>query len=462
MWLSKISKQIIGYFHKVNKTKTMILKEMLVRVLTLKEHQGFLKYLKNTSWMMAEQFLRMIAGLFVAFWVARYLGPEQFGVFSYTLAFTAIFSGVAKLGLDGIMVRELVNFPEKYDVYLGTAFWLKVIGAILVIGVVTLIVPFTSNDVETNVFIFIIVMGLVFQSFEVIEFYFQSQVLAKVVSICKIIQLVLSSLVKIYLVLAKAELIWFVFVATFDVMTLAVSYFIVYRLKEKKSFYKEFDVSIARLLLKDSWPLIFSSIVVTIYMRIDQIMIKEMLGEYDVGIYSSAVRLSEVFYFIPMIISTSLFPAIIKAKKQGERHYKKRLQQLYTFMVWVAIAIATPITFIADWLIVCLFGSAYLEAGLVLSIHIWAAIFVFLGVPFSKYLLSENLSKLAFQRTLLGAIINIILNFFLIPMYGVLGAAVATLISQFVANYVYDFFDARLKSQLIIKTKSIFMPWDCF
>jgi len=435
---------------------------MLTKVLALLKHQGFLKYLRNTSWLMAEQFLRVIAGLFVGIWVARYLGPEQFGVFSYALAFTAIFAGIAKLGLDGIIVRQLINEPQNRDLYLGTAFWLKVIGAFFVMGLMALIVPFTSNNATTNLFIFIIATGVVFQSFEVVEFYFQSQVMAKIISICKVSQLAISSCMKIYLVISQADLVWFVLVTTFDTLSLAISYFVSYKIRNNSMFYKRFKLNIAKQLLKDSWPLVLSAIVVMIYMRIDQIMIKEILGEYEVGIYSAAVRLSEAFYFIPLLVSASLFPAILNAKKCSEEQYKKRLQQLYTFMVWIAIAIALPVSYLADWLVVFLYGDNYLEAGNVLRIHAWAAMFVFLGVSFSKYLVSENLSKIAFQRTLSGAVSNILLNLWLIPIYGILGAAVATLTSQFVANLGYDVFDRRLHAQLGMKIKSILMPWKAF
>lgn len=410
--------------------------------------------------MIAEQFLRIISGLFVGIWVARYLGPEKFGLFSYILAFTAIFGGIAKLGLDGILVRELVSNSEKQDTYLGNAFWLKIIGAFIVMGLMAAIVPFTSHDSQTNLFIFIIAAGLIFQSFEVIEFYFQSQVMAKVVSVCKVLQLGLSSAIKIYLVITQAELLYFVLVFAFDALILAVSYAITYQLrKNHPPFYKHFDLSIAKQLLRDSWPLIFSAIVVMIYMRIDQIMIKEMLGEYEVGVYSAAVRLSEAFYFIPMLITASLFPSILNAKKQSEKLYQQRLQKLYTLLVWMAIAISLPMTFLSDWLILLLFGQEYQEAGQVLKVHVWAAIFVFLGVAFGKYLLVENLTKIAFQRTLLGAVSNVFLNFWLIPIYGVTGAAMATLLAQLIANYVYDFFDKRLHQQLKMKTESFCMPW---
>lgn len=408
---------------------------MLTKLTALKNHAGFMRYFKNTSWMMAEQFLRILAGLFVGIWVARYLGPVQFGLFSYVLAFTAIFGGIAKFGLDGIMVRELINHPEKRDTYLGTAFWLKVIGAFIVIGLMAAIVPFTSNDATTNLFIFIIAAGLVFQSFEVVEFYFQSQVLAKIVSICKVIQLALSSMIKIYLVLTEAELIWFVLVTAFDALSLAISYVIAYQIKKNPAFYKHFDLNIAKQLLKDSWPLILSAIAVMIYMRIDQIMIKEMLGEYEVGIYSAAVRLSEAFYFIPVLITASLFPAILNAKKQSEVLYKQRLQRLYTFMVWFAIAIALPVAFLSDWLIHLLFGQAYQEAGQVLVIHVWAAVFVFLGVASGKWYITENLQKLTLVNTSIGALINILLNLIFINEFGVIGAAYATVISYAVATY---------------------------
>lgn len=434
-------------------------KSLRSKIIALKNHQGFRRYAVNTTWLMAEQILRIIAGILVGIWVARYLGPEQFGIFSYVLAFTTIFGGIAKLGLDGIFVRELIHQPKLQNTYMGTAFWLKVIGAVMVTVFMACIVPFTSNDATTNLYIFIIAGGLFFQGFEVVEFYFQSQVLAKLISICKVIQLIFSSIIKVYLVLIQADLFWFVCVTSLDMFSLAFSYFIAYRIKGNASFFKCFDVEIAKKLLKDSWMLVFSSMVVMIYMRIDQIMIKEMLGDYEVGIYSAAVKLSEAFYFIPVLLSASVFPAIINARKESAALYQKRMQRLYTFLIWLAIIVALPITLLSEWLIMLLFGEAYLPAGQVLMIHIWAAVFVFMGVAFSKYLLAENLQKIAFQRTLLGAIANVCLNFILIPKYGLKGAAIATLLAQFMANYMYDFFDKRLHNQLRFKTQAIFLPF---
>lgn len=429
------------------------------RVSSLLGHSGFIRYFKNTSWLMAEHALRIVAGLLVGIWVARFLGPEKFGLFSYVLAFTAIFGSLAKLGLDGILVRELVNHPDKRDRYLGTAFWLKVIGAILAIGLIAIITPFTTNDPVTNIFILIIATGLVFQSFEVIEFHFQSLVLAKVISICKGIQLALSSIIKVSLVLMGADLVWFVLVTAFDVFSLAIAYSIAYKVRKGVGFYRCFDKCIAKKMLRDSWPLVLNAIAVMVYMRIDQIMIKQMLGDHEVGIYSAALKLSEAFYFIPIIITSSLFPAILNAKKLGVEVYHQRMQRLYIFMVWIPIIIAFTMLFFSDRLILILFGNAYQGAGAVLMIHMWAAVFGFLGKSFVKYLVAENLTKVVFKRALLGAFSNVLLNLWLIPTHGLSGAAIATVLTLFIVNIGYDVFDRQLHGQLKMKITAILWPF---
>ncbi len=393
----------------------------------------------------------MIAGLLVGIWVARYLGPEQFGVFSYATAFVAIFGSLAKLGLDGIVVRDLVNEPHKKDLYLGTAFWLKLVGALITFIIVAFATLFTSNDYTTNLYIFIIASGIIFQSFEVIDFYFQSKVLSKFVSLCKMAQLLLSSLLKVYFVLTGADLFWFVVVSLIDQIALATTLYIAYKYQKLENFYRYFDSEVAKNFLKNSWPLVFSGLVVMIYMRIDQIMIKEMLGSQEVGVYSAAVRLSEAWYFIPMVITSSLFPAIVNAKKVSKELYYTRLQRLYTFMVWTAIAIALPITFLSDWLVNLLYGKEYMGAGQVLMIQTWAGLFVFLGVASSSWLTSENLQTIAFYRTFAGAIINIVLNLLLIPIYGIAGAAVATLVSYMFAGFLFDIFNHNTKKIFLMK-----------
>ena len=422
----------------------------------LAAHQGFRRYFFNTSWMFGEQVLRILAGLFVGIYVARYLGPEQFGIYSYAAAFVALFGAIAKVGLDGIVVRDLVNHPDKRDIYLGTAFWLKLIGALLTLIILAIAVQFTSNDATTNLYIFVIASGLIFQPFEVVDFYFQSKVLSKYVSIAKLIQLALSSVLKLYFIFIQADLFWFVLVSLVDQISLALSLVFAYGRQKVDSFFWRFSVGTAKAILRNSWPLILSGIAIMLYMRIDQIMIKEMLGEREVGLYSAAVRLSEAWYFVPVIITKSLFPAIVNAKKISQELYHQRLQSLCTLMAWLAIVVALPTTFLADSVVSLLYGDHYRESGSVLAIHIWGAVFVFLGVSSAGFFTIENYTRKPIFRTVLGAVSNVIFNLALIPRYGINGAAMATVLSQLIVNFLYDLFDKSIRDLVIIKTRALF------
>jgi O-antigen/teichoic acid export membrane protein len=422
---------------------------------TLKNHRGFRLYAANTSWMMAEQMLRIISGLLVGIWVARYLGPEQFGLFSYVLAFTAIFGGIAKLGLDGILVRNLITQPELKDTWLGTAFWLKVVGAFLVISMIALIVPFTSNDATTNFYIFIISTGLLFQSFEVVEFYFQSQVLAKIVSICKMSQLALSSAIKVYLVLRQAELVWFVLITAFDSLSLAVSYSIAYRNRKNQNFYKYFDLNIAKKLLTDSWPLIFSGIALMVQARIDQVMIKEFRGAVEVGYYSVAMRLIEAIAFVPMLLKNSLFPAIQNSKIYSEISYRKRLLDFYRLNFLMFLIFGLPIFVFSETIVVSLFGKEYQPAGALLALLSVRLFFANMGVARSAFLICENLMKFSLVTMALGTLVNIVLNFLWIPLYGAKGAILATIVSFSVTIYFVDIFYSKTRWNVILQLKSI-------
>lgn len=430
---------------------------MISKIKSLQNHQGFMRYFKNTSWLFAEKMLRMAVGLFVGIWVARYLGPEQFGLLSYAQSFVGLFAVIATLGLNGIVVRELVKDDARRDELIGTVFWLKLIGAIMVLCILAIAVNFTSNDNYTNTLIFIIASATIFQSFNVVDMYFQSKVLSKYVVYANVISLLMSSIIKIILILNEAPLIAFAWVVLFDSIVLACGFIYFYIKNNSKFNIKNLTLKreTAISLLKDSWPLILSGIVISIYMKIDQVMIKEMLDSEAVGQYAAAVRLSEAWYFIPMVIASSLFPAIINAKKQSETLYYARLQKLYDLMVWIAIAIALPMTFLSDWIVNLLYGEQYSQAGSVLMIHIWAGVFVFLGVASSKWLLTENLQFFSTVNTMIGAVVNIFLNYILIRSLGIEGAAWATLISYFVAAYLSLFFWKKTRTNFLNLSKSL-------
>jgi len=399
---------------------------------------GFKRYFSNTSWLMGHRVLSMVVALFVGVYVARYLGPERFGLLSYAGSFVGLFTALATLGLDGIMVRELVKSPERKDELLGTAFWLKAGGAILMWIGIAAAIPFTHNDTQTNILVAIIAFAVIFQAFNVIDFNYQAEVKSRYVVYAQLVQLVASSITKLIFVWIAAPLVWFACVFLLDAVVHAVGLTAMYLKNTGKIWYWKWRWETAKELLRDSWPLILSGMVVSIYMKIDQVMIKEMLGAEEVGHYAAAVRLSEAWYFVPMAITSSVFPAIINAKKQSKELYYQRLQKLYDLMVWLAVAIALPTTF----------------AG-VLSIHIWAGVFVFLGVASGKWFITENFMKLSFYRTFLGAIGNVVFNLIFIPILHIKGAAIGTLLANLLAAYFFDVINLKTRKTFLMKTKSL-------
>ena len=416
---------------------------------------SFRKYFANTSWLLGERILRMVVSLLVGIYVARYLGPERFGLLSYTLSFVLLFSSLASFGLDDILVRELVKQPEQRNNLLGTVFWLKVCGTIVMGTAIALVLKFKPEDQQTYWMIAIITFGFLFQATNVVDFYFQSQVQSKFAVRAQAIQLILTSLFKIYLVWNQAELIWFAFALMLDQVVVAVLFLLVYHWKIEWFPFLSFTWIQAKKLMIDAWPLIFAGMVVSVYMKIDQVMLKEMLDAKAVGVYAAAVKLCEAWYFVPTAVIASLFPAIIKARKNSETLYEERVQKLYDLMVWVAVAVALPTTLFADWVILILYGADFQEAADVLKMYIWAGVFVSLGVASSKWLIAENLERYSFYSTLLGAILNIVCNFYLIPIYGIRGAALATLISYGTAAYLSMALFEKTRNNFWIATRAL-------
>ena len=380
------------------KVKTLVLK----RFQNIRNYKGIRRYFFNTSWLLVEKIMRLVAGVLVGIWMAKYLGPKSFGIFSYSLSFVAILGPVAKLGLDHIVVRDLTKYPDKRDEYIGTAFWLKIIGAVVLLFMIAVTVRATSNDDVTNLYIFIIASGVVFQSFDVVDFYFQSKVLNKYVSICKIMQLGISSVLKIALILLDAGLFWFVLITLIDNIFLALALLFAYHRQKIGRFWGGFSFNVAKQLLSASWPLALTSYATMLFMHLDKVMIKEMLGAEEVGYYAAAVKISEAYYFLPLVIGTSLFPAIINAKSISESLYLKRLQNLHVLLVWMAIIIALVVTFTGQALIDLLFGVAYAPAGEVLIIHVWAGVFVALSIASKKWFIVEGLQHLLLIRALVS------------------------------------------------------------
>ncbi|MDB9523229.1 flippase [Dolichospermum circinale CS-1225] len=431
--------------------------------LNFKKKLSFLKssdklrgIIANTGWLFADRILRMGVGLFVGVWVARYLGVQQFGIFNYATAFVALFSTLSTLGLDAIVVRSIVREPEKRAEILGTAFWLKLFGGVAaLILAVSSIIAVRHDDQLTISLVAILSSVGIFQAFDTIDLWFQSQVQSKYTVIAKNTAFVITALVKVALISFHAPLIAFAWAGLGEVSLGAIGLIISYRVRGYSPWLWPWSSPLAKTLLKESWPLILSGLSIMIYMKIDQIMLGEMIGDKSVGIYSAAAKISEVWYFIPMAIASSVAPSIYAAKEVGEDIYYRRIKQLLRLLVLISILIAVPMSFISGTLITTLFGNNYAESGNILAIHIWSSIFVFMGVGTSSWFIAEGLTVFSLRRTLIGAITNIVLNLILIPGYGGVGAAIATVISQAFASFLSNATHPKTRKIFNIQVKSL-------
>ena len=396
---------------------------------------SFYKYFTNTSWLLGERIIRMGVTLFVGIYVARYLGPESYGILSYSLSFAWLFSALLDLANREIIVRELVNNPDKHKLILSSAITLRLAGALLLGCVVSVCLQFVDNDRVTLIMIALITIGIMFQSWELIDYYFQSQVQSKYTVWAQISQLFLASLSKLTLIICEASLVWFAFVFLIEYVFLAFLYFLIFIWKVGKFSIKFFDYKFSKQLLKNSLPMLLTGLSIMIYMKIDQIMLKELVDIKSVGIYSAAVKLCEAWYPIPVLLAGSLYPAIINAKKTNKEVYHSHVQKLYSLLVWLAITLAIPITLFSDLIIGYLYGNEFSKSVIILQIYIWASIFVFMSVASHKWLVIEKLEKYIFITTFLGMVINIVGNIVLIPIYGAYGAAIATIISYGISSY---------------------------
>jgi O-antigen/teichoic acid export membrane protein len=416
---------------------------------------NLVKIVDNMGWLFFDKVLRMGVGLLVGVWVARYLGPEQFGLFSFASAFVGMFGAVAGLGLQSIVVRDIVRDPACKEETLGTAAVLQLLGGFLSYGCV-LGAIFMMRPEDTLAMLLVAILGsiMLFRFSDVALYWFESQVLSKYIVWVQNGCFLIFAAIKVGLIASNAPLLAFAWATAAEALIVALLIFFMLGLRGPKLQQLRFSLLRAKALLADSWPLLLSAMSIMVYMKIDQIMLGQMLGDDAVGIYSAAVRISEVWYFIPMMIVASVFPSILEAKKRDEAQYLQRLQRLYDLMVWMSIVIALPMTFLSAPIVVALFGEAYVDSGAVLAIHIWASVFVFLGVASNQWFVAENRQILGFQRTFIGLIVNIILNYILIPRFGVIGAAVATLCGQISAAWLFDLLQSSTRGVFIMKLKS--------
>ena len=411
---------------------------------------------KSVSWLMGEKITAVGINLFVTWLLARYLLPSGFGQLSYLMALVTLVTPFLTLGLNSIISREVLRRPDDVHEVMGTAVALRLLSA-LIFTPVAIILGFVYLGETLQVFFAVLMLSSIANSAYVIDFWMQAQLANRSAAIIRLASLLIFSVARILAIKFDASLAVFVYLAGLEMLALGLLYLFAYhRLSGGLRMLKISMSESKRLLMGSRWLLI-SGIAAVIYLKIDQVMLGLMIGERAVGIYAVAARISEVWYFIPAAIAVSVFPRLTKQREANKAIYGLELQQINDFLFCSGLLIAAIVTLLSDGLVL-VFGETYAESVPILVTHVWTGVFVFMRALLSKWLIAEDLLKLSMFSQVLGALVNIILNLKLIPVYGPVGAAYATLISQAVAGYLVLFFHRDLWPMAMVVTRSIFLP----
>jgi polysaccharide transporter, PST family len=419
---------------------------------------NFTPIVSNTGWLLADRALRMTVGFVLGVWIARYLGVAQYGLFSYATAFVYLFNPIVTLGLDGLMVRDIVQDSAAKDKTLGTVFWLRFMGGwiALLLAIITIFI-FRPNEPLTISLVAILSVAGIFQAMDVIDLWFQSQVQSKYAVFARNTAFFCVALIKVILIVLHAPLIAFAWSGFAEISLGSIALAGIYQLRGNSLKAWRWNIQLAKILIREGFPLMLSSITIMMYMKIDQIMLGGMVGNQAVGIYTAATRISEAWYFIPGAFISSVAPSIYQAKERSETEYYQCIGRLLRLMNGIAFAVAIPATFLGPAIIRLCYGEVYLQSSTVLIVHIWAAVFVFMGVVTLPCFIADGLGQLSLRRTILGATINVLLNLLLIPHYTVVGAAIATVISQAVASYFSLAFHPKTRKLFQVQTRSLLL-----
>lgn len=408
-------------------------------------HPSVQKHTANMGWMFFGRIGSMIITLIATSYMARNLGPTNYGQLSYAVSYVGLFAFISSLGVEQILYRDLIKFPEKRNEYMGSAITIRFLASILAIVVcVTSAYIWSSKDVSLFL-IFIVSLTYVLGTLQLSSYEFQAEAKAKLPSILSLIIIFILNILKIGVIVFGEGIIYLAFVILVEPFLYSVG-LLYLRIKEYGTIkYWRFDYEIAKSILKDSFPLIFASAFFALYARVDQIMIKHMLNTESVGLYDSAVRISELGYFVPNIIVVALFPALVNSKKISFNLYTLRAKKLLFMLLLISFIIALVTALLSKYLVLIIFGAGFIGAVLVLKVYVWSNIGAALNLLIHQLLVVENLTKIVTVSIFAGMVSNVALNFILIPKYGMLGAATASLISYFMPTVSLLFFKSSRK-----------------
>lgn len=421
------------------------------------KNKSFKSILNNFSWMFLLKITELASSFVLGVVLARYFGAENYGVYSVILAVTTVCSSLSTFGLNHLVTKEIKNANKPYNTVIGHAIYFRIFASLLCFLLVYFFAELVVSD-SIAPFLYLILGAQVFTSFKVVEYFFLASSNMKPFIILNVSNNMIFLLVKILVIYFDGSLEDILVTLAIENLTVGLGSLLVYKFKASEGIRFSIDKYYSKNLFKMSFPLVLSSLTAIIYLKIDILMLSYFSSKESVGVYAVASRLSEVWYVLPTLISSAVFPKILELKSKNHERYLIGIQKMLDFLSASAFLLSVFITIFASLIIDILFGSEYSESALVLRIHIWASVFIFMRAIASKWFIAEDLYYMSFVTHGAGAIINVLLNYFLIPTYGPVGAAVATVFSYAAASYFSLFLAAKGRPLAYAMTKAIFWP----
>ena len=395
---------------------------------------NFNHILSNSFWLLLEKLNRAVLGLLVGAWLARYLGPSEYGELAYALAYISFFQAIVNLGTDGIIVRDLVKHPNSRHEILGTTFRLRLVTGIFFWIISILVIQILKGWSYSSIWFYAVFGSIVFfQAFDTLDLWFQSQNQSKKTAWSKLLAHSVSNLAKVVLIILNARLELFAIAFAMDGLLTSIGLYLNYRHNKTERAWV-FNSERAKVILKESWPYIVSGLSIMIYMRIGQFMIEYYQGWRELGIFAVAQPISQLWYVIPMTLMTSLAPYISAQKAKGEKEYLNSLIIVFRSFAALGLTISLGIFALSEHIVDIFYGPVYSLSAQVLGIHIFTNLFVFQTLALNLWIINEAKGLYQTYQTVLGAITALVANYLLIPHYGILGAAWASVLSYAVSG----------------------------
>lgn len=412
------------------------------------------RVIKNASWLIVSRIIQAALSFIISSLTARLLGPSNFGLINYAASVVAFVIPVMKLGFDGILVQEYVNHPESEGKILGTSLTLNFISALLCMaGVIAFSVISNPGEIETVIVCGLYSFMLIAQSIEMIQYWYQAHLMSKYTAVYSLSAYTVVSVYKTILLITHSSVYWFAISNAIDSMIIGCALLCTYYRKGGQKF--TFSADIGRQLFSKGKYFILSGLMVTVFSQTSRIMLKHYIDDTAVGYYSAGVAIAGVTSFIFSAIIDSMRPMIFDSRKISTEMYERRIKQLYSLVIYGALAQSVFISLFAKEFVRIIYGEQYVTSAAVLRIVVWYTTFSYFGGAKDIWILAEGKQRYLIGLNAAGAVANVVLNMVLIQVAGVVGAAVATLITQLFTNIIMCCLIPALRHNIVLLGQSL-------